>query len=253
VVTVAAAVLALALVGNDRPEPVTPPVAGPPPVSEPAAAPENAPPASPGPPRPGEPADAGATPSASPEPGPQPSAAGSAKSPVPSPSATPAPEPEPAPAPAEEPPPPPPVVPAEYRWSGLPYGITGDGSGPEMRLAGSTWVWQRRSLTVDGVTYPDGVTVNGLSSVVIDLNRSCSSYRAMAGIDDMSLGLGAAVFSVHADGVRVWRSGVVRAGDPAVPVSVDLSGRRTVRLVVEPRDGALAVPADWATSRFHCG
>ncbi|MER5477519.1 sigma-70 family RNA polymerase sigma factor [Streptomyces sp. NPDC002734] len=249
VVTVAAAVVALALIGDDRPAPSTP-VAGPPPVSEPAAAPEDAPP-SPGPARPAQPVEAGAASSAPPEPGP------SAEAPVPSvepsPSPSPAPAPEPEPGPAEEPSPPPPVVPAEYRWSGLPYGVSGDGSGPEMRLAQSTWVWQRRSLTVAGVTYPEGVTVNGRSSVVIDLNRSCTSYRAMAGIDDMSLGLGSAVFSIHADGVRLWQSGVVRAGDPAVPVSVALSGRRTVRLVVEPRGGALAVPADWAASRFVCG
>jgi hypothetical protein len=145
------------------------------------------------------------------------------------------------------------VVPAEYRWSGLPYGITGDGSGPEMRLAESTWVWQRRSLTIGGVTYADGVTVNGLSSVVIDLNRPCGAYRAKAGIDDMGAGLGSAVFSVFADGTRVWRSGVVRGGDPAVPVAVDLSGRRTVRLVVEPGDGGVLVPAAWAESRFTCG
>ncbi len=242
--------MALALIGSDRPAPSTPPVAGPPPVSAPAAAPEDAPP-SPGAERPARPVEAGAAASVPREP--EPSAEAPAPSAEPSPSPSPAPSPEPEPEPVEEPPPPAPVVPAEYRWSGLPYGIAGDGSGPEMRLAQSTWVWQRRSLTVAGVTYPEGVTVNGRSSVVIDLNRSCTSYRAMAGIDDMSLGLGSAVFSVHADGVRLWQSGVVRAGDPAVPVSVALSGRRTVRLVVEPRGGALAVPADWATSRFLCG
>ncbi|MEU3553761.1 sigma-70 family RNA polymerase sigma factor [Streptomyces fragilis] len=255
VVTVAAAVLALALIGHDRPTPLTPPVAGPPPVSEPAAAPEGAPP-SPGPERPARPVAAGPATSVPPvrEPAADVPARSASPSPSPTPAPPPAPEPapEPVPAPAEEPPPPP-VVPVEYRWSGLPYDVAGDGSGPEMRLSSSTWVWQRRSLTVAGVTYPEGVTVNGRSSVVIDLNRPCTSYRAMAGIDDMSLGLGAAVFSVHADGVRLWQSGVVRAGDPAVPVSVGLSGRRTVRLVVEPRGGALAVPADWAASRFLCG
>ncbi|MGW0602318.1 sigma-70 family RNA polymerase sigma factor [Streptomyces sp. NPDC002640] len=248
VVAVAAAVLVLALVGDDGPAPGRPPVAGPPPVSAPAAAPEDAPPPKAPAPRPAEPVRPVEA-----EPAPKPSAAESpARRPEPSPTPEPEPAPEPEPS-AEEPPPlPDPVVPAEYRWSGLPYGITGDGTGPEMRLAGSTWVWQRRSLSVGGVTYADGVTVNGLSSVVIDLNRSCTSYRAMAGIDDMAAGLGSAVFSVYADGVRLWRSGVLRGGDPAVPVSVDLSGRRTVRLVVEPSDAGLLTPADWADSRFHC-
>ncbi|WP_151773743.1 sigma-70 family RNA polymerase sigma factor [Streptomyces abyssomicinicus] len=255
VVTVAAAVLALALVGNDGAPRETPPVAGPPPVSEPAAAPEDVPEPPPAA-EPAVPADAG--PTAGPAPEPRPSPARSSAEPAPSPSRTAGPksvtEPEPDPKPSEAPPPlPEPVVPAEYRWSGLPYGITGDGTGPEMRIGESTWVWQRRSLSVAGVTYPHGVTVNGWSSVVVDLNRPCTSYRAMAGIDDMGAGLGSAVFSVFADGERLWRSGVLRGGDPAVPVSVSLSGRRTVRLVVEPHDSGVLVPADWAESRFTCG
>jgi hypothetical protein len=40
-------------------------------------------------------------------------------------------------------------------------------------------------------------------------------------------------FSVYADGVRLWRSGLVEGGDPAVPAQVNLTGRSTVRLVVE--------------------
>ncbi|MFF8233308.1 sigma-70 family RNA polymerase sigma factor [Streptomyces caelestis] len=40
-------------------------------------------------------------------------------------------------------------------------------------------------------------------------------------------------FSVYADGVRLWRSGLVEGGDPAVPVQVNLTGSSTVRLVVE--------------------
>ncbi|WP_208621849.1 NPCBM/NEW2 domain-containing protein, partial [Streptomyces recifensis] len=68
-------------------------------------------------------------------------------------------------------------------------------------------------------------------------------------------GLGKVAFAVYADGARLWQSGPVSGGDPAVPVHIGLAGRKTVRLVVEPRGTAFdqAALADWATSRFSCG
>ncbi|MFD8155630.1 sigma-70 family RNA polymerase sigma factor [Streptomyces sp. NPDC059720] len=164
-----------------------------------------------------------------------------------------APAPEPTPAPPSPPPPPPPPAPTVYRWSDLAYDVVGDGTGPEMRIGASSWVWKRSGLSVDGLRYAHGVTVHGRSSVTIDLNRSCTAYDAKAGVDDLALKLGRVYFSVYADGVRLWRSGLVRGGDPAVPVHVDLTGRSIVRLVVEPR-GVLddVTLADWAESTFTC-
>jgi hypothetical protein len=116
-------------------------------------------------------------------------------------------------------------------------------------------MWQRRGLSMGGTQYAHGVSVQAPSSLVIDLNRQCRSYDALAGIDDMTaeLGVGAVRFSVLADGRRVWRSKVVRAGDQPVPVHVPLSGVRTITLVVEPHTpfGRVAV-ADWADSRISC-
>ncbi|MGK5631503.1 NPCBM/NEW2 domain-containing protein, partial [Streptomyces sp. URMC 123] len=72
--------------------------------------------------------------------------------------------------------------------------------------------------------------------------------------DDMTLGIGAMRFSVYADGVRLWRSPVLRGSDPAIPVRVPLVGRRVLRLVVEPGEpGAVIGVANWARARVHCG
>ncbi|NNN37244.1 sigma-70 family RNA polymerase sigma factor [Streptomyces sp. S3(2020)] len=144
-------------------------------------------------------------------------------------------------------------APAVYQWSELAYDVNGDGSEPEMRIAESSWVWQRYGVSVGGTRYEHGVTVHGRSSVTIDLNRECTSYDAMAGVDDMALGLGKVYFSVYADGVQLWKSGLVEGGDAAVPVHVNLAGRETVRLVVEPHSSFddLAL-ADWAESKFRC-
>ncbi|MDQ1018148.1 sigma-70 family RNA polymerase sigma factor [Streptomyces afghaniensis] len=187
------------------------------------------------------------TPSPAPTPTPTPPPA--SPKPKPPPAPTPTPTPKPTPTPTERPP-----APAVYQWSELSYDISGDGSAPEMRSGASSWVWQRYGLSAGDRRYTHGVTVHGSSSVTIDLNRSCSSYEALVGVDDMALKLGKVYFSVYADGVRLWRSGLVEGGDPAVPVQVNLTGRSTVRLVVEPH-GALdnLALADWAESRFTCG
>lgn len=129
----------------------------------------------------------------------------------------------------------------------------GDHTGPEVRLGQSSWLWQRYGMSIGGKQYGHGVTVRARSSVVIDLNRRCSSYDALVGVDDMTLGVGAMRFSLYGDGTRLWRSPVVRGGDPAVPVHVSIAGRETVRLVVEPHglfDSAAL--GDWAQSQISC-
>ncbi|MGW3669315.1 sigma-70 family RNA polymerase sigma factor [Streptomyces sp. NPDC005141] len=262
VVAVAAAAVALALVGNDSP--ARRPEAGP--AASPAV---EAPVPSPKPPK-KEPAPNPPVvvhrptptppPSTAPKPTPKPTPRAtpnppSAPRPVPTPTPTPAPKPtptkaEPKPPPAPTPPPPAPTV---YRWSELEYDVSGDHTEPEMRLGESNWVWQRNEMKIADTRYTDGVTVHGQSSVTIDLNRSCSAYDAMVGVDDLTMGLGRMRFTVYADGSPLWQSPLIAGGDRAVPVHVNLTGHRTIRLVVEPRTpfGSAAL-GDWAESRFLC-
>jgi hypothetical protein len=253
VVAVAAAVVALALVGNDSPArrpdakpPVSSPVVRPQSPKPSTKRPEPTPPAI-------VPADA-PTPARTPTPRPRPTPTPTPTPPAaPKPRPTPTPTPEPTPTPTPTPTPPAPPAPAVYEWSELDYDVSGDGTEPEMRIGRSSWVWQRYGLSVDDKWYAHGVSVHGRSSVTIDLNRSCTAYDALVGIDDMTAGLGKVYFSVYADGTRLWQSGLVEAGEPAVPVHVNLAGHRTVRLVVEPRNGFDALTlADWAESRFTC-
>lgn len=161
----------------------------------------------------------------------------------------PPPKPEPKP-PAPAPPPPAPEV---YQVNQLKYDVTGDGSGPQVRIGESSWLWQRPGMSIGGTRYGHGASMHARGSVTIELNRRCATYQALVGVDDMTLGLGAVRFSVYGDGGRLWRSPVVRGGDPAVPVSVGIGGRRTIRLVVEPHTpfDTVAV-ANWAQSRISC-
>ncbi|UFR03283.1 sigma-70 family RNA polymerase sigma factor [Streptomyces sp. Go40/10] len=255
VVAVAAAAVALALVNDSRPvkevarpapsatvvRPGTPPPA-PPRTPAPSPTPATEPPARPAVLAPAPPTP---TPTATPTRTP---------APKPTPTRTPTPKPRPRPAPRPTPTPTPPPAPAVYELSDLRFDVTGDGTRPEIALGESSWVWQRYGMSIGGRQYARGVTVHGESSVTIALNRQCTAYDALAGVDDMTLGLGKVFFSVYADGVPLWRSGMVRGRDQAVPVHVDLTGRRTVRLVVQPHGNAFdeSAPADWAESRFTC-
>ncbi|MFF5013992.1 sigma-70 family RNA polymerase sigma factor [Streptomyces sp. NPDC001165] len=253
VVAVAVAVVAMSLLNDSHPtKEVAKPAPSPPAVEQPQPQP-SAPSPTPTP-SPSKKKPAPVPVALVPEPAATPRPTTPVPTPTPTPTSKPAPTPTPEPTPTPTPTPTPPPAPVVYEWSDLRYDVNGDGTGPEMRLRESSWVWQRYGMSIAGKQYARGVTVHGESSVTIDLNRRCTAYDALAGVDDMTLGLGKVSFSVYADGVRLWQSGMVKGRDPAVPVHVGLTGRRTVRLVVEPHSNVIdrGALADWAESRFTC-
>ncbi|MFE3151446.1 sigma-70 family RNA polymerase sigma factor [Streptomyces sp. NPDC059218] len=261
VVVAAAAGLAWALVGDDQPKPEARPATKPavvaPAVPAPPPAPKPAPP-KPAPPAPPAPAAPAPTPPPKPEPRPtpppRPTAEPKPPAPKPTPKPTPTRTPPPTPTPPVPTPPPPPPPPTVYQVSELSYSILGDHSEPEVVMGESSWVWQRSHVSIGGTPYAHGVTVNSSSSVTIQLNRQCTRYEAMVGIDDLTMGLGSARFSVfNGDGTRLWRSPVLNGHDPAMPVSVGIAGQESIRLVVEPgHPGNFTTLADWANSRISC-
>ncbi|MFC9754396.1 sigma-70 family RNA polymerase sigma factor [Streptomyces sp. NPDC056921] len=254
VVVAAAAGLVWALVGDDQPKPeakpatkpavVAPPAPTPPPKPEPRPTP---------PPKPAPPAPPAPTPPPEPEPKPTPPPKPSPKPKPPAPKPKPTHTPTPTPTPTRTPPPPPPA-PTVYKVSELNYSLLGDHTEPEVVLGESSWVWQRSNVSIGGTAYAHGVTVNSSSSVTIQLNKQCTRYEAMVGIDDMTMGLGSVRFSVfNGDGARLWQSPVMNGDDPAVPVGVGIAGQKSIRLVVErARPGGVMALADWANSRISC-
>ncbi|MEU0381884.1 sigma-70 family RNA polymerase sigma factor [Streptomyces cyaneofuscatus] len=264
VAVAAAAGLVWALVGDDQPKPEAKAAAKPPAVAPEVPAPE---PPAPEPEPPAAPAP-DPVPPASPDPEPEPEPSAPEPEPTPPPSAEPTPSPEPPepappapspppppePDPSPEPPPPPPPAPTVYQVSELSYSLLGDHTEPEVVTGRSSWIWQRTNVAIAETRYAHGVTVHARSSVTIQLNRPCTRYEAMVGVDDLTMGLGAVRFSVYTgDGARLWRSPVMAGGAPAVPVSVGIAGQSSIRLVVEPEGplGGVAL-ADWADSRISC-
>ncbi|MFI6153964.1 sigma-70 family RNA polymerase sigma factor [Kitasatospora sp. NPDC051170] len=282
----AAAVAAYALTGSPE---ATPPAAAPPVTSAPAAPGPVAPaPASPAPASPAPPSSAEPTPE-EPAPSPPPTAA-----PEPTPTATPAPAKSPAPSTPAPPPrvvPPPvvpeptlppvptpdipvptvpdvpvptvptptPPVPSDFWADSLPVTKPGNNrvppEGPSIRKKGSGNFQQRSGGWIAGDYHPHALTVHAPATTLIDLNRSCTSFDAVAGVDDATLSPGGVVFSVQGgDGTTLWHSPALAVGDSAVPVHVPLAGQTSIRLVVTPANGVWSVlnVADWAEARFRC-
>nr|WP_241094536.1 sigma-70 family RNA polymerase sigma factor [Actinacidiphila bryophytorum] len=256
VVAAAAAAFALTAGHDGKPHkplakpPVAAPVASTPPPPPPSPAPQPKPAPKPPPPAP--------THRPAPKPTPKPTTPPPPK-PTPKP-ATPPPAPKPSPTPTPTPPPP---APAAYKVNSLGLSGLGDTTQPTIRpaLSPGSWWWDRWGLSIGGTSYEHGISVRAPSSVTIDLNASCVSYDASAGVDDLARVLRTAVrFSVYGDSTRLWTSPVVRGGDSAVPVHVGLTGYKTLRLVVTPergQDGGFGGGfggglADWADSVISC-
>ncbi|WP_327392458.1 sigma-70 family RNA polymerase sigma factor [Streptomyces sp. NBC_01186] len=165
------------------------------------------------------------------------------------------PRPEPS-APPPAPPAPPAPAPARHKLNELKWDLLSPGAkreGPTVRTVASNWLWQRWGMGIGDKRYSHGVSVHTPASVTIDLNRPCTSYSALAGVDDMTLGRRAVRFSVYGDGARLWRSGYVRRGQAPVLVRVPLAGMKSIRLVVEPRTPVDRIAlADWAHSQIAC-
>ncbi|MEY9847688.1 RNA polymerase sigma factor (sigma-70 family) [Streptacidiphilus sp. BW17] len=243
VVVAAAAGLAFALTGSDaKPKPVPVAKPKPTPVATVPARPAPKPTPKPTPPPPPPPV---VKPSPTPTPTP---------TPKPTPRPTP-PPPRPTPKPTPPPPPPPPVT--SYYVDTLPYQGSGPATGPALAPPSVfNWVWQRPDgVSIGKKSYARGITVMAPSNAVVDLNRACTNFSAWVGIDDMTMGLGSAKFTVEngTTGAVLWQSGVIHGGDPAENVSVSLKGLTKIKLVVRGSHGFIGGQvADWADARFSC-
>lgn len=102
-------------------------------------------------------------------------------------------------------------------------------------------------IRIGGKTFRTGVGTHAHSEYTVNLFGSAKLFSANVGIDDETDGRGKVRFLVYVDNALVADSGVIKGGDPAKPISADLSGHKSLRLVVD--DGGEGIDychADWA-------
>ncbi len=113
-------------------------------------------------------------------------------------------------------------------------------------------------LAVGGVSYAHGVGTHADSEITFDLAGGAKSFTAEVGVDDeldclkdMEAHSKAAVrFRAFVDGKLAADSGVVKFGQPAKRLSVDLTGAKRLRLEVKKEKGARFNHIDWAGAMF---
>lgn len=109
------------------------------------------------------------------------------------------------------------------------------------------------TITLNTVTYTKGVGAHANSSVEVYLGKSCTSFASSIGVDDEVGALGSVVFEVWADGSLLSHSTVMTGSTPTQDVSVDVTGREELVLVVgDGGDGVAYDHADWAAARVTC-
>ena len=110
---------------------------------------------------------------------------------------------------------------------------------------------REKPLSIGGQKFEHGVGTHANSTLWIDLAGGSDRFLASVGVDDAAGGAASITFKIIGDGKKLWQSGVMKPGQPAKPVDVDLKGVKTLLLLVgDAGDGVGYDHANWADARF---
>jgi alpha-galactosidase len=102
------------------------------------------------------------------------------------------------------------------------------------------------ALKIAGTTYAKGLGTHAVGEAVYRLDGNATSFSALVGVDDETDGKGSVKFLVYVDGKLAASSPVMKSGQPAYSLSVNLKGAKTLKLVTDDAgDGIDFDHADW--------
>jgi alpha-galactosidase len=87
-----------------------------------------------------------------------------------------------------------------------------------------------RPLQIGGRTFDHGIGSHANSSIPIELDGKADRLSAWVGVDDETEGRGSVVFYIEADGKEIWNSGVMRGGEAAKEIALNLTGVKSLIL-----------------------
>ena len=107
-------------------------------------------------------------------------------------------------------------------------------------------------MSIGGVKFPRGIGSHAKSSLTLDLRGKAQRLIASVGVDEgKKTNPGSVEFLVIGDGKTLWKSGVMKGGEPAQRVEVDLTGVKSLELrATDGGDGVDSDHADWADARI---
>lgn len=114
------------------------------------------------------------------------------------------------------------------------------------------------AITLNGVTYTNGLGVSAISGLEYDLGGVCSSFQATIGVDDEVGANGSLIFQVFADGRKIFDSGIMTGSSNSQNINLDVTGVRRLTIgVTDTGNNVSPGPgsrdnndhADWANAR----
>ena len=139
---------------------------------------------------------------------------------------------------------------SDLAWTSM---TNGWGPAEKDKSNGEQGAGDGNTLTLNGTTYAKGLGVHAASDIRYAVGSTCSTFTAQVGVDD-EVGTGGSVdFQVFGDTTQLYDSGVLTGASATKSVSVDVTGRTTLRLVVT--DGGNGVNydhGDWADAQLAC-
>jgi hypothetical protein len=145
--------------------------------------------------------------------------------------------------------------------SDLPWTGESNGWGPIERdqSNGESARGDGQPLSIQGTSFAKGVGMHAAAALSTWLGRGCTRFTAQVGIDDEVLtppgdtGSGSVIFAVYGDGQLLAQTPVVTNADGTVPLDVDVTGVRTLRLSAgEATNGKNFDHADWGGAQLTC-
>ncbi len=107
-------------------------------------------------------------------------------------------------------------------------------------------------LSIRGVKFVHGVGTHAASNFRVNLHGQAERFTAKVGLDDTAGNQGSVEFMVMGDRKILWRSGILKGGEPARVVDVSLAGVKTLELrVTDGGDGESNDHADWADAAIE--
>ncbi len=110
---------------------------------------------------------------------------------------------------------------------------------------------REKPLSLAGRRFAHGVGTHAKSIVWIDLGGGSDRFLATVGMDDAAGGPNAIIFKIVGDGKVLFKSDIMKVGQPPKLVDIDLKGVKTLVLTVGAvGDNTNFAHADWADARF---
>ena len=137
---------------------------------------------------------------------------------------------------------------SDLSWSSA---INGYGPVEKDQSNGEAGAGDGHTITLNGQTYAKGLGTHAASDITYNLTGQYTRFLTDIGIDDEETSCGSAVFNVYVDDVLVYSSGVMTPSSATQSISLDVTGKQTLRLVLtDGGDGFSCDHGDWAAARL---